>query len=228
MPTNDFIGFATGGSANVVTQAAYAAAPEITGGMSPSSMASSKMCNKVWRQGANMAAVIGQMIADAGYNALDNGDLAALKTALYGGLSARIMAAFEAGTFTPEFFGGTVTGSFTYTTRAGNYLKINKLCFVDFTIDATVVTVPTGYIGIKGFPFAASTANQSILMNLGFTTSGKATLPPIWLRVGTNPNVNILEGIDLTSEVVSNSKFASSLAVGDSLSLRMSGIYRTA
>lgn len=226
MPTNDFIGFAAAGSANVMSQADYAAAAEQTDGVQPGP-ASSKLANKIWRQGANMAAVLGQMIADAGYNALDNGDLAALKTALYGGLSARIAAEFESGTFTPEFYGGSVAGSFTYTTRAGNYLKIDKLCFVDFSIDAKVVTVPTGYIGVSGFPFAASSANQSILMNLGFSTSGKATLPPVWLRVGSNPNINILEGINLNNGTISNVGFGS-IVVGDQLTLRMSGIYRTA
>ena len=143
MPTNDFIGFASNGSANIMSQADYAAAAEQGDGVQ-SGMASSRLANKAWRQGANMAAVLGQMIADAGYNALDNGDLAALKTALYGGLSARIAAEFESGTFTPGFYGGTIAGSLTYTTRAGNYLKINKLCFVDFSIECTVVTAPTG------------------------------------------------------------------------------------
>lgn len=81
MPTNDFIGFASAGSANVMSQADYAAAAEQTDGVQPGP-ASSALANKIWRQGANMAAALGEMIASQGGDALDNGDIAALKTAL--------------------------------------------------------------------------------------------------------------------------------------------------
>lgn len=111
MPTNDFIGFATGGSANVVTQAAYAAAPEITGGMSPSSMASSKMCNKVWRQGANMAAALGAYNVVKGFDAIDDGNLATLGT--------NVSDALDAGKFDHMYFSQT-SGSYT-APRTGVY-----------------------------------------------------------------------------------------------------------
>ena len=111
MPINDFIGFATGGSANVATQADYAAAPEITGGMSASSMASSKMCNKVWRQGANMAAALGRIAAARGYDALDNGDLNALQNTIDDTISV--------GTFNRMFFSQT-SGNYT-APRTGVY-----------------------------------------------------------------------------------------------------------
>ena len=81
MPTNDFIGFASSGSANIMTQAAFAAAAEQTSGVQPGP-ASSKLANKVWRQGANMAAAIGQIIAGQNGNALDNGDINSLQSAL--------------------------------------------------------------------------------------------------------------------------------------------------
>jgi hypothetical protein len=81
MATNDFIGFASRGSANVMSQADYAAAIEQGNGVQPG-MASSALANKVWRQGANMAAVIGELIKNHGIDALDNGDLATLYNAL--------------------------------------------------------------------------------------------------------------------------------------------------
>ena len=81
MATNDFIGFASSGNANVMSQADYAAAHEQLVGVQPG-MASSAMANKVWRQGANMAAVIGELIKNHGIDALDNGDLATLYNAL--------------------------------------------------------------------------------------------------------------------------------------------------
>ena len=87
MATNDFIGFASSGSANIMSQADYAAAAEQGIGVQPG-MASSKLANKVWRQGANMAAALGSMIAERGYNAYDNGDIAALKTSVIKALAA--------------------------------------------------------------------------------------------------------------------------------------------
>lgn len=86
MATNDFIGFASAGSANIMSQADYAAAAEQTDGVQPGP-ASSALANKAWRQGANMAAAIGQIMSDTGYNALDDGDIATLKTNLANALS---------------------------------------------------------------------------------------------------------------------------------------------
>lgn len=77
MPTNDFIGFASAGSANIMSQADYAAAAEQTDGVQPGP-ASSALANKIWRQGANMAAAIGGAIVDQGFDAKDDGDIATL------------------------------------------------------------------------------------------------------------------------------------------------------
>ena len=85
MPTNDFIGFASAGSANIMSQADYAAAAEQTDGVQPGP-ASSALANKVWRQGANMAAALGEVLTHEGENALDNGDINALKNALLAAL----------------------------------------------------------------------------------------------------------------------------------------------
>lgn len=226
MATNDFIGFASSGSANIASQAEYAAAAEQGIGMQPGP-ASSKLANKVWRQGANMAAVLGEMIADAGYNALDNGDLAALKTALYGGLSARNAAEFESGTFTPTIRGGTTAGSFTYTTQSGTYIKFNKLCLVEFNVVGKVVTAPTGNVYIGGLPFAASTANQSLVLNMAPSTSGLFNEAPVWVRIGTNPANNVIWGVNANTNVVKGVDFGT-LAIGTEIYFRASGIYRTA
>ena len=91
MATNDFIGFASAGSANIMSQADYAAAAEQSSGVQPG-MASSKLANKAWRQGANMAAVIGELIKNHGINALDNGDLVTLYNALLASTASRSLA----------------------------------------------------------------------------------------------------------------------------------------
>lgn len=106
MPTNDFIGFAAAGSANVMSQADYAAAAEQTDGVRPGP-ASSALANKIWRQGANMAAALGEIIKAQGLDALDNGDIAAL--------TSNLVAAYEA--FLLPLSGGTMSGTIVATTH---------------------------------------------------------------------------------------------------------------
>ena len=81
---NDFLTFATDPSANVMSQQAYAEFAQR--GVGQSGKALSSLNNKALRQGAMMAAVLGKLIADAGKDALDDGDIDALaynlKTAL--------------------------------------------------------------------------------------------------------------------------------------------------
>jgi hypothetical protein len=110
MATNDFIGFASNGSANIMSQADYAAAAEQGVGVQPG-MASSKLANKIWRQGANMAAALGRITAARGYDALDNGDLNTLQSSVNDAISV--------GTFNSMFFSQT-SGSYS-APRTGVY-----------------------------------------------------------------------------------------------------------
>lgn len=103
MPTNDFIGFASGGSANVMSQVDYAAAAEQTDGVQPGP-ASSELANKIWRQGANMAAALAQVVNTYGFDTLDNGDINTLST--------NISSAIKIGKFTKLYFSQS-SGSFT-------------------------------------------------------------------------------------------------------------------
>lgn len=77
---NDFLAFATAGGANVVTQAAYAAAGYVSTGRT-AGILPSNVYNKIARQSSIAAYLIGQLISDqTGLDALDNGDLAVLLT----------------------------------------------------------------------------------------------------------------------------------------------------
>lgn len=78
---NDFLPFAVNGDANVATQAEYAGSEEQLKGMQPG-LASSKLCNKVWRQASLMAAALGELIRSQNGNAFDNGDTDSLKAEL--------------------------------------------------------------------------------------------------------------------------------------------------
>lgn len=181
MATNDFIGFASNGSANIMSQADYAAAAEQGNGVQPG-MASSALANKVWRQGANMASVIGELIKNHGIDALDNGDLVTLynallsataSTTLAGLMSAADKAALDnvpmtylpattisSGVWTPVLRGGTTAGVMTYTTQRGQYVKVGNLVFVWGEVDGTFTTLPAGEVQIAGLPFSAGTTRQ--------------------------------------------------------------------
>lgn len=76
---NDFIPFAVGGSANVLSQAAYAALTSLTQNGFSAGIAPSVQLNKVWRQSSIMAAVIASFIvAETGQSAIDDGTTATL------------------------------------------------------------------------------------------------------------------------------------------------------
>ncbi len=89
MPANDFLVFGVGGSANVMSQADWAAlAQRLTGfqaGVAPSAQ-----FNKAWRQSSIMAAVLAQFIADlTGQPAVDDGTTATLLANLKAAVSAQ-------------------------------------------------------------------------------------------------------------------------------------------
>lgn len=75
MATNDFLPFATGGSADVMSQADYLLASFVANGFS-TGIAETAELNKVWRQSSFVAAAIAQWIVDqTGADVLDNADL---------------------------------------------------------------------------------------------------------------------------------------------------------
>jgi hypothetical protein len=83
MATNDFLPFANGGGANVLTQAQYAALTTLLSGGYQSGVANSAQMNKTWRQSSIMAAVLGQFAADySGNNSVDDGTTATLEANL--------------------------------------------------------------------------------------------------------------------------------------------------
>jgi hypothetical protein len=76
---NDFLPFAVGSSANVLSQSAYAALTSLLQNGFQSGIANSQQLNKVWRQSSIMAAVMAQFIvAETGQTAIDDGTTATL------------------------------------------------------------------------------------------------------------------------------------------------------
>lgn len=105
MATNDFLPFATGAGANVLSQSDYAALPAVSTGYQ-SGIAKSQQLNKTWRQSSIMAAVLAQFIADqTGVNSVDDGTTASLLANLKKSNPGRLINVqiFTAsGTYTPS------------------------------------------------------------------------------------------------------------------------------
>jgi hypothetical protein len=66
---------------------------------------------------------------------------------------------YEEGTWTPFFT--TSSGSLTYTSQTGNYVKIGKQVTVTFNVAINVSTSGVSNSGIGGLPFAASNTNYA-------------------------------------------------------------------
>lgn len=103
MPTNDFKAFATGNSANVISQADYLALAALVSGFS-SGKASSAQVNKALRQATVMANVLAQFIADsANVDVLDNGNTAAILSNLKNSMPGRLLGVPRVVTSTGTF-----------------------------------------------------------------------------------------------------------------------------
>ena len=99
MAINEFLPFGTSSSANVITQATYAALTARTGGFQ-SGVAQSDQVNKVWRQATFVASMIGQFASEqAARDMLDNGDRDAAKATFIAALVNVIAGQIAAGNF---------------------------------------------------------------------------------------------------------------------------------
>jgi hypothetical protein len=166
MSTVDYLPVATGGSANVISQATFAAAPWVGTGFQ-SGLAQSNQANKVWRQSSMVAAMIANFISQANnQNVLDDGNL------------SNLIAAFE------EAIQQIAVGAAPsrIVTSSANF----SLLLTDFNVGlnrtvapaATSIQVPTGAaIGqrfeIDDLAATASQYNITILPPAGHTFAGR-------------------------------------------------------
>jgi hypothetical protein len=91
MASNDFLVFAGGAGANVITQSTYASLAALGPGFT-AGIANSNQLNKVWRQSSIMASVLGQfMAAVSGQNSTDDGTTSTLLTNLMTAVNSAAM-----------------------------------------------------------------------------------------------------------------------------------------
>lgn len=91
--TNDFKAIATGVGANVITQSAFAALSSFLANGYSSGVVASDQFNKIIRQSSFISAVVGQIVANAEINAVDDGDVAGFVTDFLSAISTLFPAA---------------------------------------------------------------------------------------------------------------------------------------
>ena len=155
MATNDFKPFATGSGANVMSQADYQALSALLTGFQ-SGKAASAQVNKAIRQATTIAALVGQFIANANVDALDNGDVDALvtkfTTALTSNLGLKTASKRDIGTGTnqvPDMSSFTLTGmgsdNLLVKFPNGLILQVFRRSLANSTTIGTPTTVPVTY-----------------------------------------------------------------------------------
>ena len=155
---NDFKLFAAGGgSPNTMTPAAWAALTTLLGNGFQTGTANSQQFNPLFRQCSTMAAVLGQLINDAGYNAVDDGTVATTLAALKSTINT--MAA-----------PGNLSGSVVYaTTQTLPLSDAGKLVTVVGNAAPITLTLPTP-VGNSGKTYRVF--NQSAFTVSMVTPSG--------------------------------------------------------
>lgn len=197
MATNDFLTFATGGSANVLTQAQWAALSALLNGFQ-SGVADSKSINKAFRQSSIMSSVLAQFIvAQTGQNAVDDGTTATLlanllsavkasSNAVVGGvrnLSMSVAAASASATITAdEVIVESALGGFTY--KLANFNKtLNLATTGPGGIDYAGTVPANGFIGI--YAIYNPTTGASAVVAQG----GNVLLPEIYSNGAAIPSL---------------------------------------
>jgi hypothetical protein len=155
--TNDFKAIASGVGANVITQPAFEALSSFLANGYSSGVVASDQFNKVIRQSSFIAAAIGQFVANANINAVDDGDVAGFAADLLAAINS-INAAIPKGGFkklsiSAAGTGATITVScdeLPMSDGAGGYVT-------ESNVSGTITTTNTGANGLDTGALATST-----------------------------------------------------------------------
>lgn len=152
--TNDFLPFATGVTANVDLQAAYAANPQTGTGQQPG-LARSAFNNKALRQATSIAAALAQYLVNVtGLNAVDDGNQANLLTLLGAGLTTGL---------------NVVAKTSAYTAALKDFVLCSSASFNVTLPDASAA-------GVKGLSIAIKHNGTSLSQKYTLLTTGGQTI----------------------------------------------------
>lgn len=200
MSINNFKPFASSPSANVETQAGFEANPALANGFQ-TGVANSALLNKVWRQSAFTAAAIGEFIKNAGFDALDNGDLASYVQSFLnakGSFLNKNVAGLSNFTLNPLtdanhatlYFWGALTSNITITIPAGMPAAWN---IINSTVGAFTLTIvaPSNTVAIASNSANVVATDGNYVWVIQSSASAGATGPAGGALAGTYPNPNV-------------------------------------
>lgn len=199
--TNNYLPFAQGGSANVISQATYAALTAILANGFSAGIAQSDQLNKVWRQSAAISAMIGSFIAAQGYNALDDGNAATLLTAFENALTTYLASSgsrtklianatlYIATTGNDSTGDGTIGNPWLTRQKAWNYIMQNLDLNVIYTVtvqmeDTGSTTTYTDVFAPSGTAVGQIAASQVVFQGNSGTPARVVVAPtsgPAWI-----------------------------------------------
>jgi hypothetical protein len=193
MPTNDFLPFATGGGANVLSQASYEVLPALANGFAAGT-ANSAQVNKVLRQASIIAAALTQFVVDnSGQSAIDDGTIATIEANLKLAIQAVILAYNFAPLSSPALT-GTPTAPTPAT--ADNSTKIATTAMVKSALAPYAPLVSPAF---GGTPSASTPANGDNSGKLATTSFVAAALGAAGAIYSPTFNSGTLTGLDSSS-----------------------------
>lgn len=164
--TNDYQQFASSSGANVETQSSYLVDPTLANGMTSGVVPSTRL-NKILRQATMACAALGQIIANSGQNAYDDGNVSNFAANL---LSAIIGGVIPAGTIIAYAGTSAPTGYLACPVAATNISRTaypNLFAAIGTTWGAGdgsttfgVPYFPAGYCAISGTPGSVSSGQM--------------------------------------------------------------------
>ncbi|MGT6332162.1 phage tail protein [Escherichia coli] len=196
--TNDFKAFATDANANVTSQEEWETLTALKKGFS-SGKASSAQVSKALRQPSTMAAVLGQFIANAELDALDDGDVdglvAKLATAITTNLGLGEGSALPVGVPVPWPLSTPPTG----------WLKCNGSSFSLTSYPALAAVFPSGVLpDLRGEFIRGWDDGRGVDAGRGVLTSQSATVGSFYIQ-GTVYRGNLVynpEGTVITDAII--------------------------
>ena len=219
MASNDFLPFAAGGSANVESQAAYAADSHLLNGL-VSGIVPSNLLNKTLRQSSIISAMVAQFIADeTGANSVDDGTNATLLANMKLGINNMIGAT------------GDKIKQITATVAA-NALTVGlnpiTLSFRSATLaDGTISSVIVGSALSLTVPSTATlgtiNAATARLVLLALNNAGTAELAIVNLSGGNNLDETTLISTTAISAAATSANVIYSTAARTSVAFRVVG-----
>lgn len=185
---NDFIAFAVGEDANVLSQSAYAANTSLTQNGFSAGIAPSAQLNKVWRQSSIMAAVIAQFIVQrTGQAAIDDGTTATLLANLLASAAALNGDATQTFNVSPAVSTNEAVnlGQFTSSLGANGYQKLPSGLIIQWgnnsvpgqSVDAVItlpLAFPNSFLAVVA-TLGSSLGGTSNVVGIGAAPNGTKT-----------------------------------------------------